>query len=247
MSILPEKSQKNIWIFAASGGIGAAYALAAKNRFPQANLIGFSRNTDCLNLSLYHSIYSFDLMDIADISQKISEIEAELFPDYILVATGWLHDSKFQPEKTFKTLEPEHLMQSYQLNAMGPILLLQAIFKRVGWKKPIKIGVLSARLGSISDNQMGGWYSYRASKAALNMLIKNMSIELKSRQSPIILFAIQPGTTDTKLSAPFQKGLPAGQLQNASVTGELLLELFTKANASIQGHLVDWQGTIIAP
>ena len=236
-----------VWVFGASGGIGSAFARVLRSSHPDSRLIGFARDVDAVDAGIFQQVFAFDLLDTESFSQDIAQVSVDDAPDFVLIATGWLHDDSHSPEKTYRNLSAGHLQKSYQFNAIAPSLLIQALLQKFGTKHSMKIGVLSARLGSISDNKMGGWHSYRASKAALNMLIKNFALELKMKRSPITVFAIQPGTTDTRLSAPFQKGLPAGQLQTPNFTAECLWQLFAAVSLEQSGELIDFAGNIIQP
>jgi len=119
--------------------------------------------------------------------------------------------------------------------------------EHIDLRHPTKIGVLSARIGSISDNQLGGWHSYRASKAALNMLVKNIAIELERKRARTRIVAMQPGTTDSRLSQPFQRNLPPGQLQTPDFTANCLIDVLKQLPAEHNGLLVDFTGQVIPP
>ncbi|MGB0723661.1 MAG: SDR family NAD(P)-dependent oxidoreductase, partial [Gammaproteobacteria bacterium] len=168
-------------------------------------------------------------------------------PDWVLIATGWLHDGNHQPEKRLADLDPAHLARSYQLNAVGPMMLVQALESALPRRHAVRYGLLSARVGSISDNRMGGWHSYRASKAALNMLIRNCAIEWDRARLPRIIVGLQPGTTDTALSAPFQRHLPAGQLQTPEFTAKALIRVMRNLAPEDSGGLFDFEGLPFAP
>ena len=114
-------------------------------------------------------------------------------------------------------------------------------------KHAMKIGVLSARVGSVSDNRLGGWHSYRSSKAALHMLIKNISIECKNSRRPITIVGLQPGTTDTALSAPFQRGLSEEQLQTPEFTAQHLIKVMNVLELVDSGKLFDFEGLPFHP
>ena len=126
-----------------------------------------------------------------------------------------------------------------------PALYLQALYRYLIKKPNIKVLVLSAKVGSISDNRLGGWYSYRMTKAALNMLVKNLSIEVERVNKTASLVTLHPGTTDTPLSEPFQKNLPEGQLQTPQQTAKRLLKVSDSLKPEQTGQLLNWDATQI--
>ena len=234
---------KTILIAGASGGIGQAFCQQCASLFPEAKLIRLSRNTqNLIPLDNKTLDISFELTDEASIIQATLSLQDQINIDWIFIATGWLHDNATQPEKTFQNLDPNHLAYAFSVNAIGPSLLLKHLFKRVNLKHPCKIGLLSARVGSISDNRLGGWYAYRSSKAALNMLIKNFSIELERMKKPLIIVGLQPGTTDTPLSSPFQRGVPVDQLQTPEYTASQLIKVMEALQQENSGYLYDFLG-----
>lgn len=147
-----------------------------------------------------------------------------------------IFDDTLQPEKTWRSLDADHLLRSYALNAVGPALLIKHVLAKLNPKHPTTIGILSARVGSISDNRLGGWHSYRASKAALNMLIKNFAIELQRMKRPTIIVGLQPGTTDTALSEPFKRNVPPDHLQTPEFTASHLLKVMQQLRPKIRGN-----------
>jgi NAD(P)-dependent dehydrogenase (short-subunit alcohol dehydrogenase family) len=152
-----------------------------------------------------------------------------------------------KPEKTYRSLTRKQLIHSYNINAVGPTLFITRLLAKVDKKHPIKIGVLSARVGSVSDNRLGGWHSYRASKSALHMLIKNIAIECNNTRKPITIVGLQPGTTDTALSAPFQKNLTAAQLQTTEFTAKQLIKVMNVLEKDDSGKLFDFEGFRFEP
>ena len=122
----------------------------------------------------------------------------------VLVATGILHDEVFMPEKSLKDLSAEKFIHLFLVNSVLPAIIAKHFIPRLNQKKRSVFAALSARVGSISDNKMGGWYSYRASKSALNMIIKNVAIETARKNEQAIIVGLHPGTVDSNLSRPFQ-------------------------------------------
>jgi NAD(P)-dependent dehydrogenase (short-subunit alcohol dehydrogenase family) len=123
----------------------------------------------------------------------------------VVVATGFLHDQSMQPEKTMLQLNADHLAHTFAINAVGPALLMKHFLPLLARDGKAVFATLSAKVGSIGDNQLGGWYSYRASKAALNQLVHTAAIELRRKHPQALCVALHPGTVDTGLSAPFAK------------------------------------------
>lgn len=238
----------NFLIAGATGGIGKALCEAIAIRYPDATLIRMARDPEKLmGLNCKTIDISFDLADAHSLQQAIEKIPTDINIDWAFIATGWLHDETTQPEKTYKSLSAEQLAQSFNFNTIGPSLLVKHLLERNDRKYPLKIGVLSARVGSISDNRLGGWHSYRASKAALNMLIKNYAIELTRMKRPVVIVGLQPGTTDTLLSAPFQQGVPEGHLQTPEYTANKLVDVLGDLQLDDSGYLFDFLGEKFEP
>jgi NAD(P)-dependent dehydrogenase (short-subunit alcohol dehydrogenase family) len=163
----------------------------------------------------------------------------------VVLCQGWLHGAGMLPEKSLKQLTRQSLQQSLEVNLFSVAFYLQALLPLLQKQPGIKVAVLSAKVGSISDNRLGGWYSYRMAKAALNMLVKCTSIELNRVNKTAALFSLHPGTTDSALSAPFQQNLPAGQLKTAAETARNLLATIRAVSEAENGLLVNWNGQII--
>lgn len=237
-----------IYIFGAGGGIGRACCQQVAQDYPNKKRICFSHTPHSLGDEC-DEVYPLDYQNLASLEaldNTLRQLAESTPPDWVLIASGFLHNAQYLPEKTYRSLNAQHLQHAYQMNLIGPSMVLQTLLNHFP-KHPMVIGVLSARLGSISDNQLGGWHSYRCSKAALNMMIKNVAIELSRKKSPIQVFAIQPGTTDTPLSQPFQTGLPASQLQTPAFTAQKIAQLLQYPLPSYHGNLVDFAGNVIAP
>lgn len=175
------------------------------------------------------------------------QIEPELMLltelDGVISTLGVLHNDDYMPEKHLGALNAEQLRHSFEVNAILPILLLEQVLPKLPRKKPAFWVQLSAMVGSITDNHLGGWYSYRASKAALNMLLKTASIELGRSHKQLTIAAIHPGTTDTELSAPFQERLPADKLYSAQQSAERIAQVIENLTTEQSGKLLHWDGT----
>ncbi|MEK9850192.1 MAG: SDR family NAD(P)-dependent oxidoreductase [Candidatus Puniceispirillum sp.] len=165
--------------------------------------------------------------------------------DRLISTAGLLHDAAIQPEKAIHTLSPQAMMTVYQVNAMGPALFVQALWPQLRSSPGVKIAALSARVGSIGDNRLGGWYSYRASKAALNQYIRSISIELARYNPQSCVVSLHPGTVDTALSKPFQSKVDASQLQTPQETARRLWTVLDHLGGQDSGGFFAYDGTPI--
>ncbi len=141
----------------------------------------------------------------------------------ILVSTGLLHGEGVEPEKSLRAIEAAAFDRYFRVNATGPALIIRHFIDLLPRDRPALFALLSARVGSIGDNRLGGWIGYRASKAALNQIVRTAAIELARTRPEAILVGLHPGTVDTPLSAPFQRNLPDGQLIEPDVSAAQLL------------------------
>jgi len=243
-----EFAPRCVLVAGASGGIGEAFCTQITQSFPTARIVRMARNPAALGpLNTASLDIRLDIAEERQIRDAVARIPDTLPIDWIFVATGWLHDAKHRPEKTYRSLDADHLLHAYRINAVGPALLLKHLIPRLNPENACKVGIVSARVGSISDNRLGGWHAYRASKAALNMLIKNFAIELARKKTPHIVAGLQPGTTDTALSAPFQRNVPSGELQRPEYTASQLMAVMAKLRTEDSGGLFDFLGLPFAP
>lgn len=163
----------------------------------------------------------------------------------IFICNGILHSQSIQPEKRIEALTVESFNEVMVSNALTPMLWIQHLMPTLAGNSPCKIVVFSARVGSISDNRLGGWYSYRASKAALNMMLKTAAIEIARRNKNIKIIAFHPGTTDTPLSKPFQKNVPTNKLFTCDFVTSQLLTIVKNSSYDQTASYLDWQGKSI--
>ena len=158
----------------------------------------------------------------------------------LLVSSGFLHGAAGQPERSLKELQPGYLAHSFLVNALGPALLMKHFLPLLPKQGPCKAVVLSARVGSIEDNRLGGWYGYRAAKAALNQLVKTASIEQARRNRQSSVVALHPGTVDSPLSAPFSKsGL---EVRSPAVAAGQIVQVIEDLDAASTGGFIDYRG-----
>jgi NAD(P)-dependent dehydrogenase (short-subunit alcohol dehydrogenase family) len=228
--------QRSAIIIGASGGIGGALA-------------------DQLDIEESCKVYRIgrsqpphlDVTDESTIAKAAAEFaKMDCAPELIIVAIGLLHSAGRGPEKSLRELDPEWMLENYRINAIGPALIAKHFLPLMPRDRRTCFAVLSARVGSISDNRLGGWHSYRASKAALNMLIRNLSIEWQRKNSEAIIVGLHPGTVETALSAPF-KGNPATERLAPAKAAEQLLNVLSGLNPDQSGQLFAYDGSMIAP
>lgn len=163
----------------------------------------------------------------------------------LVLATGLLHRDSRGPEKSIRQFKREWFLESMLINASAFAELAAMLQGTLQRQSELKLAVISAKVGSISDNRLGGWHSYRASKAALNMLVTNVALEWKHRLPAATVVALHPGTTDSQLSAPFQKGLPEGQLRSTEQTGQALTAILDRLSPKQSGQFIAWDGSLL--
>lgn len=178
---------------------------------------------------------------IAAAAKAIQTCDAKLH--LVVYCVGLLHDGGLQPEKSIRQLDGDRLLRYFQINSIGAALLTKHLLPLLSHDQPNVMAAISAKIGSIGDNRLGGWYGYRASKAALNMLMKTAAIEY-SRKSPKTMIALlHPGTTDTRLSAPFQRNVPPEKLFSVSRTVSQLMAVIEKLEPANSGEFFSWDGS----
>ena len=163
-------------------------------------------------------------------------------PDMVINASGILHEDELQPEKSLGQCRQDSLMRLFLVNSIGPLLLARSIVPLMPKKRTAHFAVLSAMVGSISDNRLGGWYGYRASKAALNQFMRTLSVGCRRSHPQLCITAIHPGTTDTSLSRPFQSNVKPGKLYTPSQSAARILRQVSSAKAEDSGHFINWDG-----
>lgn len=233
-------------VVGASGGLGRALveALLAVPAF--ATVVALSRDAavgETATGRLRRG--SIDIADEASIVRAAAGLPASV--RLVIVATGLLHDATLQPEKTYRVLDADALMRSYRINAVGPALVAKHMLPLLEPSGRSVFAALSARVGSIGDNRSGGWHGYRASKAALNMILRNLAIETQRRTPDTLCVGLHPGTVDTALSRPFQRGLAEGRLFTPALAAGRLLAVIDGLGATDSGCVLDWDGRIVPP
>ena len=241
------KHQQNIAIFGASGAIGSAFVNQLANKKNNTKIFAFSRSIKQFGFENVAS-HPFDITDEQSIETAISIATNEDPLDIVLITSGLLHQNPSEkkeslgPEKALSDLSSEKFQQLFEINSIGPALIAKHVLPKMRKEKPSIFAALSARVSSISDNHLGGWYAYRSSKAALNMIIKTASIEMKRRNEKAILVGLHPGTVDSELSKPFQRNTPKEKLFTPDHSVSKMLQLLEKLNPDDTGKLFAWDG-----
>ena len=241
-----------ILINGATGGIGSSLVRKALNEFPNAQIVATGRREQALK-ALQESCgehgdriqtMCFDALseaDLTSLSTNLKERWGSL--DVCIHTIGALHGDGLKPEKSLRDLSKDTLVSSYTINTVSFLLLAKHLHKVFRHEKPSIFAAISAKVGSIGDNQLGGWYSYRASKAALNMAVCNVGLEYQRTGCKTVTVAIHPGTTETDLSKPFIGGYPADQLSTPDRTAERLLSMLGKLTPAENGRFLNWDGS----
>jgi NAD(P)-dependent dehydrogenase (short-subunit alcohol dehydrogenase family) len=226
-------------IIGASGGIGGALeaALIEEGAFDRVH--GFARSRP--------GTQHLDLDDEASIAAAAALVARGPAPGLIIIATGLLHDGEFGPEKALKDLDAGWLARIFAVNAIGPAMVAKHFLPLMPRAGRGVFAMLSARVGSIGDNRLGGWHGYRAAKAALNQMIRTIAIEEKRRNDRTIVVGLHPGTVDTALSKPFRNTLQPGHLFDPERAALQLLDVIEDLKAPDSGKFFDYEGKEIAP
>ena len=229
-------------VFGASGGVGAALCETLAER--GTRVWAGSRTGPAAGAG---EGFAFDLEDEGTIADAANAVRSDP-PDAIIVATGVLTlPDGTGPERSLKQVDPAAMARIFAINTIGPALIAKHFAPLLARRERGVFAVLSARVGSIGDNRLGGWHSYRASKAALNMLVCNWSIELARTHPEAVVCALHPGTVDTRLSRPFQANVPEGQLFTPRRSARALIDVMENLTPENSGDAFDWQGKRIEP
>lgn len=225
-----------------SGGIGLAVVKQLLEIYPHAEIVATYFNSEN---SLSHSRLKWIPLDvtnesaIAQLAKSLGEI------DMLINAVGVLHANGKMPEKSIKQFDSDFFQLNVSLNTLPSLLLAKHFTNSFPSKSNSHFVVVSARIGSISDNRVGGWLSYRVSKAAVNMAMTTVAIEWKRKLPNCCVLLFHPGTTDTEFSKPFQKRLAKGQLHSSEVTADALINLIQRVEPADSGKFVSFDGSEI--
>jgi NAD(P)-dependent dehydrogenase (short-subunit alcohol dehydrogenase family) len=224
-------------VFGASGGVGAAFVRQLSND-PAVEVVHAGARSPVEGRRKVIP-FQFDLTDEA----SIADAAAAIGPlDLIIIATGMLHDGELQPEKSFRAQTPDAYARAFALNATGPALTAKHFLPLLPKDRRGIFAALSARVSSVSDNRLGGWHAYRASKAALNMIVRNFAVELGRTHKEAIAVTLHPGTVATPLSEPFQRSVEPDKLFTPDFAAERLLAVLDDLMPGDSGNLFAWDG-----
>ena len=234
--------KQKIAIFGANGSIGKALCAHYQK---QSDVYAFTRNDFDIDESGLVKILLDDFNEDS-VFQAANKFDNDFF-DKIIVSIGILHNQDFMPEKQIDEISSDQFLETIRINTLIPILIGKSFYKKLKKNDKSTLAFLSARVGSITDNRSGGWYSYRASKAALNMVIENLSIELRRYNKELVVIGLHPGTVDSRLSQPFQKNLEDSKIFSADFSVLKLSSVIDSLDIDDSGKCIAWDGEDVLP
>jgi NAD(P)-dependent dehydrogenase (short-subunit alcohol dehydrogenase family) len=231
-------------VIGATGGIGGALTRALAADPAVLRVFGCSRR-EARFASAKVCWLPIDIEQEASVAAAARTLSAEAGTlQLVIVATGILHDgAAMQPEKSWAALDAARLERSFRINSIGPALVAKHFLPLLSKPRRAAFAALSARVGSIADNRLGGWYGYRASKAALHMLIRTAAVELARRNPMALCVALHPGTVDTGLSKPFQANVSGDRLFSPDEAAARLLSVLDRLVPEDSGQAFAWDGS----
>lgn len=241
---------KTIILFGASSSIAQAYIdhlqdLNFTIKDTAFDIICISSNSVYTHPKTTNYLTDYSKEDLKSIIDRIKKTSINLHQ--VIIFNGQLHNEQHMPEKKLEDINSDYFMQLMNSNVLIPMICLQSLLPLLNHHTQCTITALSARVGSLNDNKLGGWYTYRATKAALNMFFKTTAIELQRRAKKTKLILFHPGTTDTRLSKPFQRNVPEGKLFTPAFVAKQLFEITNSPDLEYNGEVdyLDWQGNTI--
>jgi NAD(P)-dependent dehydrogenase (short-subunit alcohol dehydrogenase family) len=211
-------------VIGASGGIGAAISAALDGAGHQVT-------------RLSRSAHGLDITDETSVAACMAQVQGPF--DTVFIATGALEIGPHGPEKSLRSVTADGLLAQFQTNAIGPVLVLKHLIPHLPRDRPVHVGILSARVGSIGDNGLGGWHSYRTAKAALNQLVHTAAIELARSHKQAVLALLHPGTVETNFTAKYAGHHPTVRPEEAA---QNLISVLGKLGPAETGGFYDWAG-----
>lgn len=236
-------------VIGAGGGLGGALVRHWLQDELIDSVIGVSRQPPPANDEIPATHSEWIQTDYSDASideacQRLAKLAGRV--TRVCICNGILHSDSFWPEKRLEDISSSTMQQVFQVNAVIPLLWLKSLLPLLRGKQECVVSVFSARIGSIGDNHLGGWYAYRASKAALNMSLKTAAIEYERRAKNVKLIAFHPGTTDTRLSRPFHASVNESDLFRTDFVATHLIDIMNHQQADGELSFVDWNNKPIA-
>tara|TARA_E500000081_G_C6050304_1_gene313320 strand:+ start:236 stop:985 length:750 start_codon:yes stop_codon:yes gene_type:complete len=243
-----KEKRKNILVFGSTGTIGAAILNHLSMSHPAAQITGVSRraldsSANFTNVTIHICDYGSDAA-LAQLSEIYAQQNSHV--DELLITTGVLTAILDKPEKSAQQINQEELLENLRINAVIPALIFKHFFRLLTLSPAPRFGALSARIGSISDNRLGGWYAYRMAKSALNMFIKTASLELRRKNKQSVVVGLHPGTVKTKFSEQFINQTTKNCF-TPEVAASQLIDVFKTLKPSQSGGCFAWDGTEIHP
>jgi NAD(P)-dependent dehydrogenase (short-subunit alcohol dehydrogenase family) len=230
-----------IVVIGASGSLGSEFVRQLSEEEKVTSIFAFSRSKTDFNNNKVESHF-IDIEDEESIQLAANKAGKDQKIDMVIVATGMLHDKDTNPEKSLKDLSKDKFHKLFSINTIAPAIIAKHFLPKLNKETKSIFACLSARVGSISDNHLGGWYSYRASKSALNMALKNASIEINRSNKNAIIIGLHPGTVDSQLSKPFQSNVTKEKLFTAQYSAQKMLEVISSLSTADSGNLIDFNG-----
>ncbi|MBD2771714.1 SDR family NAD(P)-dependent oxidoreductase [Iningainema tapete] len=252
MSFINEINNANALIIGASQGIGLGFVRNLLQNERIAKVYATYRQpesaVELITLQKQHSdklvCLAMDITEESQIIESVQLLRADTNKLHLVVnCVGVLHEGEMQPEKSLRQINSEYLMRYFQVNSIGSVLLAKHLLPLFRHQESSVFASISAKVGSIGDNKLGGWYGYRASKAALNMFMRTVAIEYGRTCPKAVVVTLHPGTTDTRLSLPFQGNVPPEKLFSVERTVTQLLSVIEQLQPSDSGEFFSWDGS----
>ncbi|MBU6373101.1 MAG: SDR family NAD(P)-dependent oxidoreductase [Alphaproteobacteria bacterium] len=231
-------------VVGASGGIGAALTRRLADDPAVRHVLALSRS-GAVPAHPRVTPVPIDLADEATIEAAFARTSEDL--RLVIVAVGGVRIDGRGPEKALRDLDAAALARAFALNTIGPALVFKHAAPRLARTGKTALAALSARVGSISDNRKGGWYGYRAAKAALNQIVRTTAIELAAKRRDLVCVALHPGTVRTALSEPFLAGYTANEIFEPDYSAAALLSVLDGLTPAQTGRVFAWDGAEITP
>lgn len=244
---------KQVLIAGISGAIGHAMAERLLLQDPDLMIVGLCRDPSSVKFAGEQAdrvtLIPWNAAEIGSVDEVAAELKESLPVesglDTVIYAAGILHGPGMNPEKRLEDLDARAFAHAFAVNATGFAMLMRTLSPWLRHRRFKRIVAISAKVGSIADNGFGGWYAYRSSKAALNMLVRNLSIELPRKYHPLACVAVHPGTTLSPLSKPFTRSLAQLKVHEAGDTAKNILHVMEQLTEEKNGTFLSWDGSVI--